>query len=152
MTKEDLPLTARERKIAITFLICLLGSFGLIRVIFDEGSRWHIVNAPKNLNWHISRLNLNPFQQDPKKIEVSLLDPKNQDNEALYYRSLMGIIETQIDLRDSAYQFSVPIDESMTRDICSSKYSVLEGLKGNGLPLGPEMNEKLNRLTTNMQC
>lgn len=94
----------------------------------------------------------NPFQQDPKKIEVSLLDPKNQDNEALYYRSLMGIIETQIDLRDSAYQFSVPIDESMTRDICSSKYSVLEGLKGNGLPLGPEMNEKLNRLTTNMQC
>lgn len=96
--------------------------------------------------------NLNPFQQDPKKIEVSLLDPKNQDNEALYYRSLMGIIETQIDLRDSAYQFSVPIDESMTRDICSSKYSVLEGLKGNGLPLGPEMNEKLNRMTTNMQC
>ena len=94
----------------------------------------------------------NPFQQDPKKIEVSLLDPKNQDNEALYYRSLMGIIETQIDLRDSAYQFSVPIDESMTRDICSSKYSVLEGLKGNGLPLGPEMNEKLNRMTTNMQC
>ena len=94
----------------------------------------------------------NPFQQDPRKIEVSLLDPKNQDNEALYYRSLMGIIETQIDLRDSAYQFSVPIDEGMTRDICSSKYSVLEGLKGNGLPLGPEMNEKLNRLTTNMQC
>jgi len=94
----------------------------------------------------------NPFQQDPRKIEISLLDPKNQDDEALYYRSLMGIIETQIDSIDAAYQFSVPIDEGMTRDICSSKYSVLDGLKRNDLPLGPKMNEKLIRMTTNRQC
>jgi len=94
----------------------------------------------------------NPFQQDPRKIEISLLDPKNQDDEALYYRSLMGIIETQIDSIDAAYQFSVPIDEGMTRDICSSKYSVLDGLKRNELPLGPKMNEKLIRMTTNRQC
>jgi hypothetical protein len=67
MTKEEIQLTARERKIAITLLICFFGSFGLIRVIFDAGARWHIVNAPKNLNWHISRLNLNPFQKNISK-------------------------------------------------------------------------------------
>ena len=91
----------------------------------EESQKEYERNSKNRWSLDLTRIP-NPFQQDPRKIEVSLLDPKNQDNEALYYRSLMGIIETQIVSIDAAYQFSVPIDEGMTRDICSSKYSTAQ--------------------------